>query len=159
VKRLVPVLVLLLSHALVAAAGFAAGVYLLPVLIAPAAPSAAELERRLATATYRARLRRDLAGSDMFHWGDGDVGVGPDAVTLKGRLAPGPDYKLYLVPEAVETGADFERLKARAARVGDVRTFDGFVVPLPPGVDPAAYTAVVVWCETFGRFISAARYR
>ena len=42
---------------------------------------------------------------------------------------------------------------------GDVKTFDGFAVALPPGVDPAAYNTVVVWCETFGQFISAAEYR
>jgi hypothetical protein len=152
-------LILLLTHALVGAAGFAAGVYVLPILVAPDAPPVAEVERVAKTATFRARFRRDLAGSDALHWGEGEVSVGPEVVALKGRLAPGPDYKLYLVPEFVETEADFERVKARSLRVGDVRTFDNFVVPLPAGVDPAGYTAVVVWCESFGEFITAARYR
>jgi hypothetical protein len=40
-----------------------------------------------------------------------------------------------------------------------VKTFDNFLVPLPVGVDPARYSAVIVWCETFGQFITAARYR
>ena len=44
-------------------------------------------------------------------------------------------------------------------RVGDVRTFDNFVVEVPPSVNPSAYTAVIVWCETFSQFITAARYR
>ena len=35
-------LILLASHAVVALAGFAAGIYLLPILIAPPAPDAAE---------------------------------------------------------------------------------------------------------------------
>ena len=80
-------------------------------------------------------------------------------ITLAGRLAPGPDYKLYLSPEFVETEADFLRLKPRMARVGDVRTFENFVVPVPPAIDPAGYSAVVIWCERFGQFITAAKYR
>jgi hypothetical protein len=76
-----------------------------------------------------------------------------------GRLAPGPDYKLYLVPDFVQDEAQFLALKHTALRVGDIKTFDGFLVPLPPGVDLAAYTTVLVWCEAFGQFISAAKYR
>jgi hypothetical protein len=44
-------------------------------------------------------------------------------------------------------------------RVGDVKTFKNFLVPLPETVDPARYTTVVVWCESFSQFITAARYR
>ena len=44
-------------------------------------------------------------------------------------------------------------------RVGEIRTFENFTVPLPPGVDPRAYRAVIVWCETFRQFITAAKYR
>ena len=62
-------------------------------------------------------------------------------------------------PQFVETKADFMRLKSQMARVGDVKTFKNFVVPLPDTVDPARYNTVVVWCETFSQFISAAQYR
>jgi hypothetical protein len=44
-------------------------------------------------------------------------------------------------------------------RVGDVKTFKNFVVPMPESVDPNRYSAVVVWCETFSQFITAAKYR
>jgi hypothetical protein len=44
-------------------------------------------------------------------------------------------------------------------RVGDVKTFDNFIVPVPADVDPARYSTVIVWCETFSQFITAARYR
>ena len=44
-------------------------------------------------------------------------------------------------------------------RVGDVRTFENFIVAVPQGIDPANYSAVVVWCEAFGQFITAAPYR
>jgi hypothetical protein len=44
-------------------------------------------------------------------------------------------------------------------RVGEVRTFENFLVPVPESIDPAAYSAVVVWCESFGQFITAAKYQ
>lgn len=152
-------LILLVSHALVAVAGFAAGVYTLPLLIAPAAPSAAELQAHAERARHTAQFRRDLKGSDALHWGEGKVTVGPDAVSLLGEIAPGPDYKLYLSPRFVETEAEVLALKAQMLRVGDVKTFRNFIVALPPGADVEKYDTVLVWCETFGKFISAAKYR
>jgi hypothetical protein len=152
-------LLLLASHTLVLALGFALGIYALPILIAPTAPSQAEIAAQAGQAMFSGEFRRDLKDSDALHWGEGRVSVGPQAISLEGRLAPGPDYKLYLSPEFVETEADFLRLKPSMLRVGDVKTFDNFLVPLPVGVDPARYSAVIVWCETFGQFITAARYR
>jgi hypothetical protein len=152
-------LLLLASHALVGALGFAAGIYALPILIAPPAPEVSEVSALAAKARFTAQFRRELAGSDALHWGEGTVSVGPDVVALMGRLAPGPDYKLYLSPTFVQTEAEFLPQKDRMLRVGDVKTFENFVVPLPAGVDLAAYNTVVVWCETFKEFISAAQYR
>lgn len=152
-------LILALSHSLAAAAGFALGIYTLPILTAPAAPSQAEVASQSAQAAYEGRFRRDLEGSDLLHWGDGTVSVGQSHITFTGKLAPGPDYKLYLSPEFVETEEDFERLRDRMVRVGDVRTFDNFIVPVPETVDPARYDTVIVWCESFAQFITAARYQ
>ncbi len=152
-------LLLAASHALALLLGFGLGVYLLPILIAPAAPTAAAASALAAQAEFSGEFRRDLQDSDALHWGEGRVAVGREHVTLVGRLAPGPDYKLYLSPEFVETEADFKRLKPTMLRVGDVKTFDNFSVPLPRGADPARYTTVIVWCETFSEFITAARYR
>lgn len=152
-------LLLTASHLLVALIGFALGLYLLPILTAPPAPSASEVSVLAQGASFTGQFRRDLKDSDALHWGEGTVSVGPKAIVLAGRLAPGPDYKLYLSPEFVETEADFQRLKPTMLRVGDVKTFENFAVALPEGVDPARYTTVIVWCESFGQFISAARYR
>jgi hypothetical protein len=147
------------THAIALAIGFAAGVYFLPILTAPSAPSVAEVEQAAARAVYRGEFRRDLEGSDLLHWGEGIVTVGPDAVTLMGQVAPDPDYKLYLAPSFVETEVEFEAIRDRAVRVGDVDTFENFIVPMPDGIDPADYNTVVVWCESFGEFITAATYR
>lgn len=152
-------LLLLASHVAVGAAGFAAGIYVLPILTAPPAPDDAAVAAIADGAPFTGTFRRDLADSDALHWGEGTVSVTRTAVALRGRIAPGPDYKLYLSPAFVETEADFVRLKPRMVRIGDVRTFENFVVPVPPTVDPAAFDTVIVWCEAFGQFITAAKYR
>ena len=131
-KRLV---LLVITHAVAGGIGFAAGVYFLPILIAPRAPTADDAKAAATGAQYTAR------------------------VALAGRLAPGPDYKLYFSPEFVDTKEGFLKVKARSARVAEIKTFENFIVPLPASFDPAAFNTVVVWCETFSMFISAAQYR
>ena len=152
-------LLLLVTHGLALALGFALGIYALPILTAPAPPSVAEVKAQAGQAAYTGTFKRELKDSDLLHWGEGTVSVGARSVTLMGKLAPGPDYKLYLSPEFVETEADFARLKPTMARVGDVKTFENFVVAVPEGIDVSRYRAVIVWCESFGQFITAAAYR
>lgn len=139
--------------------GFAGGIYALPILIAPEAPSDADVRAAAGGALFSGRFVRELAGSDALHWGEGEVSISATTVALRGRVSPGPDYRLYLSPEFVETEAAFEQLKPKMLRVGEIRTFENFIVQLPPGVDPGAYRAVIVWCETFRQFITAAKYR
>lgn len=157
-KSLKPVL-LIASHLFTLVMGFALGVYVLPILIAPEAPTQQDIQASLPAAQWAGTFRRDLKDSDALHWGEGAVSVGPQAISLLGKLAPGPDYKLYLSPAFVETEADFKRLKPQMVRVGDVRTFNNFMVPVPQGVDPAKFNTVIVWCETFSEFITAAKYQ
>jgi hypothetical protein len=152
-------LLLAATHLAALAIGFALGVYTLPILIAPPAPSAAEVKAQAEKATFTGEFRRDLKDSDALHWGEGIVSVSRTSIALAGELAPGPDYKLYLSPEFVETEADFKRLKPSMVRVGDVKTFKNFLVALPEDVDPARYNTVIVWCERFSQFITAAKYR
>ena len=150
---------LVVSHVLFAAAGFAAGIYVLPILTAPPAPTAADVATAATQAEFKGQFRRDLKDSDLLHWGEGTVTVSRTNIALAGKVAPGPDYKLYLSPEFVESEADFIRLKPRMARVGDVKTFENFIVPVPGTIDPAAFNTVIVWCESFGQFITAAKYK
>lgn len=150
---------LIATHGMVGMAGFGIGIYVLPILTAPPAPSEAEVKAMSSQATFTAEFQRDLKDSDTFHWGEGTVSISPKSITLMGKLAPGPDYKLYLSPEFVETESEFNRLKASMVRVGDVKTFDNFVVNIPPEIDPTSFTSVIVWCESFGQFITAAKYQ
>jgi hypothetical protein len=126
-------LLLIGSHLLALAIGFVLGIYTLPILIAPAAPSAAEVAAQADKASFKGQFRRDLRDSDALHWGEGTVSVSRTIIALAGELAPGPD--------------------------GDVKTFKNFLVAVPEAVDPARYNTVVVWCETFSQFITAAKYQ
>ena len=152
-------LLLTLTHLVTAAIGFAAGVYVLPILTAPQSPSEQEAAAAAKGAQYHVRFHKDLKGSDFLHWGEGKVAIGRERVAFTGQLAPGPDYKLYFSPEYVDTKEGFLRVKSRAARAGDIRTFDAFVVSVPPAIDIGAYDTVVVWCERFSMFITSAKYR
>lgn len=62
-------LLLIVSHLLTLVIGFAAGVYVLPILIAPEAPTQQAIEASTPTALWAATFRRDLKGSDALHWG------------------------------------------------------------------------------------------
>jgi hypothetical protein len=150
---------LVATHFVVFTMGFALGIYVLPVLSAPKAPTAAEVQAAAQGARYTATFRRDLKGSDALHWGEGEVTLTPTTVALRGRLAPGPAYRLYLVPGFVQTNEEFAKVRARALPLGDIRTFDNFIVPVPPGTTLEDYDTVVVWCEAFSQFITAAKYR
>lgn len=150
---------LLVSHALALGIGFALGVYFLPLLTAPPSPTSDQISAQASEAIYKGDFRRNLKDSDALHWGEGTVSISAGSIVLAGELAPGPDYKLYLSPEFVETEADFNRLKASMVRVGDVKTFKNFLIPIPGAIDPSRYNTVVIWCEAFGQFITAARYK
>jgi hypothetical protein len=153
------VVALVITHGLIGVGGFALGIYLLPILIAPPPPDSSAVSAFAADAVYSGTFKRDLADSDALHWGEGQVSISREKIVFMGSLAPGPDYQLYLSPQFVETEADFNRLKADMQRVGHVNTFANFIVDLPPGLDPDRYNSVIVWCESFGQFITAAQYR
>jgi len=149
----------LITHGIALGIGFALGIYLLPVLIAPDAPSDATVSASTKDAVYQASFRRDLPGSDFLHWGEGVVSISAAKIGFMGSIAPGPDYYLYLTRELVQTEDEFLGIKQDAARIGPVKTFDNFILDVPPGVDIADYAALVVWCETFSEFITSASYR
>ncbi len=151
--------ILLVTHLLFAVAGFAGGIYALPILTAPDPPSAAEMAAATEKAEFKGEFRRDLKGSDFLHWGEGIISIGSESISLQGKIAPGPDYKLYLSPRFVENEAEFNQLKSQMVRVGDVKTFENFIIPVPENIDPKSYSTVIIWCESFGEFITAATYQ
>ncbi|MGD2119716.1 MAG: DM13 domain-containing protein [Chromatiales bacterium] len=153
------IMILFISHIAIGVGGFSVGIYVLPILTAPEAPALSQVQAMAQQARYQGMFRRDLKGSDFLHWGEGEVFVSNDSIVLHGELAPGPDYHLYLSPEFVETEEDFLRLKSAMAHIGEVKTFKNFIVPVGVSVDIHRFNTVIVWCESFGQFISAARYQ
>lgn len=152
-------IILAITHAGALGLGFALGVYLLPILTAPASPDAAMLQAEAQNASYTGTFTRDLRGSDFLHWGEGTVSLSPTMIVHEGALSPGPDYKMYLVPEFVDHEDAFLPIKNQAALIGDVKTFNGVLLDVSAGVDLEAYTTVLIWCEAFSEFITAAKYR
>ena len=147
------------THGAALAVGFGLGIYLLPILTAPPSPDAASLAAMAEDAVYRAEFAQDLRGHDFLHWGNGTVSLTPTRIVHAGELAPGPDYMAYLVPRFVEHEDEFLPLKAESRVIGPVKSFRGFALDIPEGVDIEAYTTVLIWCEAFSEFIAAAEYR
>jgi len=141
--------------------GFGLGVYYLPILVASEGASQEQVAAAKSGAMIQANFRKDLKGSDGFHWGEGTLHLtnegGQYYFTLDGSVSPGPDYKLYLTPEYVEDEASFLDIKAQSVRVADITGFENFRVDVPMSIDPTEFPAVIIWCERFGEFITAGR--
>ncbi len=53
----------------------------------------------------------------------------------------------------------FKANKANLVQVGDIPTFTNFIVEVDSSVNINDYTTVIVWCESFEQFITAAQYK
>lgn len=151
--------ILILTHFISLLFGFALGLYLLPILVAPSSSSLADIELNEKESLFQAEFIRDLEGSDFLHWGDARVSISRTQITINGNLAPGPDYKLYLINEFVENEEQFLRIKDNSIFVSDIKSFEDIIVTVPPTVDVTKYRGIVVWCEAFGEFITSAQYQ
>jgi len=142
--------------------GFGAGVYALPILTAEKGLSEDELTQLAGNTTMQQRTGefvRELTDSDAFHWGEGKITVTADKIWLEGALAPGPDYRLYLTPEFVDTESGFKAIKNQSAQIAPIKAFRNFAVDVPMNIDVTQYGAVLIWCEAFNQFITAAPLR
>lgn len=143
------------------ALGFTLGIYFLPIIIEEdGLPDQLAIEA-MVNADRQGFFRRDLQDSDGLHWGEGQISLitesnGRQSFVLKGELAPGPNYKLYLTTQFVETEEGFLAIKDQSAEVADIKAFSNFQVSVPDYIDTDAYSAVIVWCEYFQQFITSA---
>ena len=136
--------------------GVGLGVYFLPIITAEKGLDQSAVAALEASAERSGVFRRDLEDSDRFHWGEGKIMVSSTKIWLDGDIAPGPDYRLYLTPKFVETEADFLEIKAQSAEVGSIKAFNNFSLTVPEDINVADYPALIIWCEAFGQFITAA---
>ena len=137
--------------------GFGLGVYFLPIIIADSPAAQSVLQAEEAKAEKQAVFTPDLPGSDPFHWGDGTLLISDNRVTLMDEVSPGPDYRLYLTPSYVETGAGFLEIKAQSREVARITGFKNFSYEIEDGIDLEQYGAVLIWCERFSQFITAGK--
>ena len=107
---------------------------------------------------YSARFDRERAGSDYFHWGEGDVRIYESTITFKGELAPGPDYRLYLAPSYVENEVEFLAIKAQSLESESLKPFNGFAFNDVSALRDPALNTLVIWGEGFREFITSARF-
>jgi len=75
---------LMVSHLVAVGASFAAGIYALLILIAPPPPDNAMVAKLAESSEFVATFSQDRKDSDAFHWGEGEVSIGPDAITFIG---------------------------------------------------------------------------
>ena len=136
--------------------GFGLGVYFLPILTAEKGLDDSQIAQLAQSIERSGTFTKELQDSDAFHWGEGKINVSADKIWLEGKIAPGPDYRLYMTPKFVETEADFLAIKAQSQEVAPIKAFENFAVDVPMAVDVTKYPALIIWCEAFGEFITAA---
>ena len=135
------------------------GIYLLPIMIAPEKPSINEFQKVINSAQFDAVFVKDLKESDILHWAKGQISLSKTEIAFRGKISPGPDYKLYLTKKFVQTKKDFLKIKNQSVEIGEIKSFNGFIISTKEEIDITAYNSVVIWCEAFSRFISAAKYQ
>ena len=136
--------------------GFGLGVYFLPILTAEKGLDESEIAQLEQSIERSGIFVRELADSDAFHWGEGKINVSDKKIWLEGKIAAGPDYRLYMTPRFVETEADFLAIKDQSVEVAPIKAFSNFAVDVPMDVDVSQYPALIIWCEAFGQFITSA---
>ena len=150
---------LVFSYMIVFLLGLGLGIYLLPILTAPKSVDIDKIIKLEKNALYKTLFVKGLKGSDLFHWGEAKVTVSKNEIIVNGSIAPGPDYKLYLTKEFVEQEEDFLFIKDKSKYIAEVKTFKNFVITIPENIDINDYNTIVIWCESFSEFITAAKYK
>ena len=150
---------LFISHLFFLIISFGLGVYFLPILTAPESVEISIINEYENKSQYQTQFVRDLRGSDPFHRGEAKVNISNTKITVNGAIAPGPDYKLYLTNEFTQNEDEFLPIKDEAKYVAEVKSFENFVVEVPSNIDVSKYNTVVIWCESFSEFITAAKYQ
>ena len=153
------IFILTFTHSFILIFGFGLGVYFLPILTAPKSIDISEINEIENNSLFQTEFVRDLRGSDPWHWGEAKVTISDNKITVNGSIAPGPDYKLYLLNEFVEHEDEFLPIKDMSQYIAEIKGFENFVVDVPENVDVSKYNTIIIWCESFNEFITAAKYQ
>jgi len=147
------------THLICVLIGFASGIYSLPIIVAPEKPSEARVDKVVEESIYETFFVKNLPGSDFFHWAEGQVSISNKSIAFQGKMSPGPGYHLYVSRNYVDNEKSFLEVKNNALLYGIVNTFNGFIVMNSYEVDVKEFTTIIIWCEPFSEFITAAKYQ
>ena len=153
------IFILTFTHSFILIFGFGLGVYFLPILTAPKSIDISEINEIENNSLFQTEFVRDLRGSDPWHWGEAKVTISDNKITVNGSIAPGPDYKLYLLSEFVEHEDEFLPIKDMSQYIAEIKGFENFIVDVPENIDVSKYNTIIIWCESFNEFITAAKYQ
>jgi len=148
---------LVISAILGTTVGFAAGILCFPLLFHTPAMSGAAPDAASGALVGMGRFTH-ADPSDPTHYGSGSVTVYEDLVRLERdfEVGPGPDYHVYLAPEANVT-PDTRVEETMFVDLGPLKAFaGGRGYPVPSGTDLSDYRSIVIWSEHFNQLISAA---
>ena len=141
--------------------GFALGIYSLPILIEWRAANDKPITEQVFTQSDpKGQFDRNSPGSDALHWGEGTVRISSGKLFFGEdvKLAPGPDYRIYLTKKFVDTRDGFSRIKSQALQISKLKTFSGpLEFELPADINLDEFDNVIVWCEAFSQYIASAR--
>ena len=152
-------IILFFSHSSVLAIGFVLGIYLLPILTAPKSADIKEIEKLSSDVIYKTEFKKGQRGNDFLHWGEGKVMITSSEIVFEGKIAPGPDYKIYLTKKYVEHEDEFLPIKNEAVFVSDLKNFENFIIPINSNINFSEYNTILIWCEAFKEFITSAKYQ
>ncbi len=139
--------------------GTGLGVYLLPILTAQENATLSEITNVQKQAKYVGKFVPNQQGSDPLHWVDGELFVTDNEIAFKGKVAPGPDYKIYLTKKQAVDKNSFLEMKKEAILIGELKNFGNFKKSIPESVNINDFTTVQIWCERFSQFIGSAKYK
>lgn len=150
---------LIISHCAILITGFVIGIYSLPIIMATQDPTSGAMALSIKNTRYVATISDNLTDSDWLHWGKGTFSLGSEYIVFQGKLAPGPAYRLYLAPNFIDTESAFLEQKHLLQAVGEVHSFNNYILPLSPDINIDQFNTVVIWCESFNQFITSAQYK
>ena len=101
--------------------GFGLGVYFLPIFTTEKGPDIASIAALSLRRCFAAFLSGICRGQlDCFEV----IMLNADRISLDGKVAPRPDYRLYLTPKYVETGCGIQTITAQSLQIGPIKAFE-----------------------------------
>ncbi len=158
-KKFILILFKISTHLLFLIIGLCLGMYILPIITASPKPNSTLINLALENSKYETVFVRDLPGSSFLYWGQGQLSLSEKNIVFQGKLSPGPSYKFYLTKKFVQDKESFLKNKTNAILIGDINSFNGFILKISPSINIDNYNYAVVWCESFSQFITSARYQ